>query len=73
MIISDRVELTEPFQLKLAQEGYRVSVIHDGLRGILAVRRTEPDLVIVSWSLPRLSGLEMCDRLQAGGVDIQSF
>lgn len=64
MLISDEIELIESLQMELASEGYQVSVIHDGLRGLLAINRMKPDLVVVSWSPPRLSGIEICDRLR---------
>ncbi|MGC1308739.1 MAG: response regulator transcription factor [Phormidesmis sp.] len=65
MIISGELELAETLQLELSYEGYQVSVIHDGLRGLLAIKRLAPSLVIVGWSPPRLTGLEICDRLRA--------
>ncbi len=65
MFISDQIELAETLQMELSGLGYQVSVIHDGLRGLLAVNRMKPDLVILSWSPPRLSGLEICDRLRS--------
>lgn len=64
MLIADNIELAETLQLELSQQNYQVSVIHDGLRGILAVNRMRPDLVVLSWAPPRLSGLEICDRLR---------
>lgn len=64
MLVSDDVELAETLQIDLAQQDYQVSVIHDGLRGLLAVNRMRPDLVVLSWSPPRLSGIEICNRLR---------
>ena len=64
MIISGQIELVETLQIELSQAGYQVSVIHDGLRGLLAVKRISPDLIVVGWAPPRLSGLEICDRLR---------
>ncbi|MEL6553085.1 MAG: response regulator transcription factor [Cyanobacteria bacterium J06621_11] len=66
MIIADEPELTESLQIDLHIEGYQVSVINDGLRGLLAAKRVATDLVVVSWSPPRLSGLEVCRRLRMG-------
>lgn len=65
MLVADNIELAETLQIELCQQGYQVSVIHDGLRGLLAVNRMRPDLVVLSWSPPRLSGIEICDRLRA--------
>lgn len=64
MIISGELELAELLQLELQSVGFQVSLIHDGLRGLLAAKRLSPDLVIVDWSPPRLTGLEICDRLR---------
>lgn len=65
IIISGEIHRTETLQLELTQANYRVSVVHDGLRGILAAQRFMPDLVIADWSSPRLSGVEICARLRA--------
>ena len=65
-IIADEPELTESLQADLHTQGHQVSVINDGLRGLLAAKRTVTDLVVVSWSPPRLSGLEVCRRLRTG-------
>lgn len=64
MVISSAIALVEELQIELSYAGYQVSVIHDGLRGLLTVQRFSPDLVMVDWSPPRLSGLEICDRLR---------
>ena len=65
MIISGKIEPAETLQIDLCDEGYQVSVIHDGLRGLIAIKRVEPDLVMIGWSPPRLTGLEICDRLRS--------
>ncbi|MEM9905507.1 MAG: response regulator transcription factor [Cyanobacteria bacterium P01_D01_bin.44] len=70
MIIAGETELAETLQMELNRQGYQVSVIHDGLRGILAVKRIVPDLVIISWSPPRLSGVEICCRLKSSHSDV---
>lgn len=67
IIISDEIELIERLQIELSQVGHLVNVIHDGLRGLLAVNRMKPEIVIVSWLPPRLSALELCQRLRASG------
>ena len=65
IFITNEVELAENLQIELSQYDYQTSVIHDGLRGLLAVNRMKPDVVVLSWSLPRLSALEVCERLRA--------
>ena len=65
MLISGQEELAETIQVELSAEGYQVSVMHDGLRGLLAANRMNPDIVIAGWQPPRISGLEICERLRA--------
>ena len=65
MIIASETDLVEALQLELTHEGYRVSTMHDGLSGLLAVKQLVPDLVVISWLPLRLSGLEICDRLRS--------
>jgi len=65
MFVADDIKLAENLQIELSQQDYQVSVIHDGLRGLLAINRMRPDLVVLSWSPPRLSGIEICERLRA--------
>lgn len=69
MIISGEAELSETLQIELDREGYQVIVIHDGLRGLQTIKSISPDLIIVSWSPPRLSGVDICTRLRASGSD----
>ena len=65
MIVSGNTERAETLQLDLSYAGYQVNIIHDGLRGLLAVKRVMPDLVVVDWELPRLSGPDLCHRLRS--------
>ncbi|MEM8501656.1 MAG: response regulator transcription factor [Cyanobacteria bacterium P01_D01_bin.1] len=65
MIITDHAELAESLQMELNRKGFQVSVISDGIRGLLAIQRVATDLVVVDWSPPRISGIEICQRLRA--------
>jgi len=65
MVISGQEELAETIQLELSQVGYQISVMHDGLRGLLAANRMNPDIVVAGWYPPRISGIEICQRLRA--------
>lgn len=69
MIIADELELAESLQIDLHSAGYQVSVINDGLRGLLTAKRVATDLVVVAWAPPRLSGLEVCRRLRTGKTE----
>jgi DNA-binding response OmpR family regulator len=45
--------------------GHDVLVAHDGESGLAAARSEMPDLVILDWMMPILTGLEVCAELRA--------
>lgn len=67
LLVEDEIKLARFVELELSYEGYQVSVTHDGLSGLTAAREEHPDLVVLDWMLPGLSGVEICRRLRATG------
>ena len=65
LVVEDEAKLARFIELELGYEGYQVSVASDGLSGLTALRETNPDLAILDWMLPGLSGLEICRRLRS--------
>jgi DNA-binding response OmpR family regulator len=59
---------------RLTAAGYEVICARDGEAGLAAAREHAPDLVLVDWMMPRLTGVEMCSRLRAqpaiGGIPV---
>ena len=70
LVVEDEAKLAQFIELELKYEGYRVSVAHDGLAGLAAVRESQPDLVILDWMLPGISGPEICRRLRSTGDQV---
>jgi DNA-binding response OmpR family regulator len=69
-LVEDEIKLARFIQLELESEGYRVSVAHDGMSGLLLARESEPDLAILDWMMPGLTGVELCRRLRSTGIKI---
>jgi two-component system OmpR family response regulator len=67
LIVEDEEKLAKFVQLELSYEGYEVSVAHDGLSGLMAARDQLPDLIILDWMMPGLTGVEVCRRLRQTG------
>jgi DNA-binding response OmpR family regulator len=70
LLVEDEVKLARFIELELSSEGYEISVAHDGISGLALARESPPDLAILDWMLPGLSGLEICRRLRATGSAI---
>ncbi|HEX5067780.1 MAG TPA: response regulator transcription factor [Myxococcota bacterium] len=51
-------------------EGYAVQVAHDGSEGLRVAREAPVDLIVLDVMLPRMSGLEICQRLRAERDDV---
>jgi DNA-binding response OmpR family regulator len=67
LLVEDEVKLARFVELELSSEGYHTSVAHDGIEGLTLARESSPELVILDWMLPGLSGVEVCRRLRATG------
>ncbi|MFB2767995.1 response regulator transcription factor [Pelatocladus sp. BLCC-F211] len=70
LLVEDEVKLARFVELELTSEGYQVSVAHDGITGLTLARESSPDLAILDWMLPGLSGVEICRRLRSTGSSI---
>lgn len=64
LIIEDEREISRFMELELGCEGYHVQVEYDGIKGLIAAREQEFDLVILDRMLPGMEGLEVCRRLR---------
>jgi DNA-binding response OmpR family regulator len=70
LVVDDDLELAGLIGYALRQAGYLVVDAADGPAALAAFEREAPSLVILDVNLPRLSGLEVCRRIRAGGSSI---
>ncbi|MBC6424756.1 MAG: response regulator transcription factor [Hormoscilla sp. SP12CHS1] len=70
LVVEDEAKLAKFIELELGYEGHQVTVAQDGLTGLTAVREAKPDLVILDWMLPGISGVEICRRLRSTGNQV---
>lgn len=70
LLVEDEIKLARFIELELQSEGYRVTVAHDGMSGLSLMRESEPDLAILDWMMPGLTGVELCRRLRSTGIKI---
>jgi two-component system phosphate regulon response regulator PhoB len=64
MIVEDEAALTVPLRYNLEAEGYQVESVDRGDEAEIRLRESTPDLILLDWMLPGLSGIELCRRLR---------
>src|SRR5437588_342684 len=65
LIVEDEEALVLLLRYNLEAEGYGVDTVARGDEADLLLKERSPDLVILDWMLPGLSGIELCRRLRA--------
>ena len=65
LVVEDEAALSQLLTYNLRKEGFEVAVSADGDEAMLAVDEEKPDLVLLDWMLPHVSGVEVCRRLRA--------
>lgn len=64
LVVEDEPAQGEVLAYNLTAEGFRVARAEDGEEALLLVAEETPDLVVLDWMLPRISGIEVCRRLK---------
>jgi two-component system, OmpR family, phosphate regulon response regulator PhoB len=65
LIVEDEEPLTMMLRYNLEAEGYAVETAGRGDEAEIKLAESPPDLVVLDWMLPGLSGIELCRRLRA--------
>ena len=63
-VVEDEEALSVLLRYNLEAEGYQVDTILRGDEAEIALREKVPDLLILDWMLPGVSGIELCRRLR---------
>ena len=66
LVVEDEEPLALLLRYNLEAEGYAVDVVHRGDEAEVAIAEGSPDLIVLDWMLPGISGLELCRRLRTG-------
>ena len=64
LLIEDEPSQRALLAYNLQAEGFEVVEAGDGEEGLLLVEEEAPDLILLDWMLPGLSGIEVCRRLK---------
>ncbi|WP_438960206.1 response regulator, partial [Nereida sp.] len=65
LVVEDEMAQREVLVYNLEAEGFRVVTAETGEDAMLAVDEQAPDIILLDWMLPAVSGIEVCRRLKA--------
>jgi two-component system phosphate regulon response regulator PhoB len=65
LVVEDEQAQRELLAYNLQAEGFRITTAADGEEALLALAEDRPDVIVLDWMLPRLSGIEVCRQIKA--------
>jgi two-component system phosphate regulon response regulator PhoB len=66
LVVEDEDALATLLDYNLVKEGFRADRAADGEEALLKISEEPPDLIVLDWMLPKVSGVEVCRQLRAG-------
>ena len=64
LVVDDEPQITRTLRTSLSIHGYEVLVANDGEAGLEAFKTSKPDLVITDLSMPKMTGIELCEHIR---------
>lgn len=65
LIVEDEEALCALLEYNVAKEGFDVQIATDGEEALIKIEEENPDLVLLDWMLPKISGIEVCRQIRA--------
>ena len=65
LVVEDEPAQLEILAYNLESDGFLVSRARDGEEALLVIREDVPDVIVMDWMMPHLSGIEVCRRLKS--------
>lgn len=64
LIVEDEKGISDFLKQGLEEESYEIIVASDGLSGLDLAITSKPDLILLDWMLPKMSGIEVCKEFR---------
>ena len=72
LLVEDEPAQRELLAYNLEAEGFDVITADNGEDGLILVDENDPDLIVLDWMMPQLSGIEVCRRLKSNSKTRQT-
>ena len=66
LVAEDESAVAELLEYNLQRQDFEVGVASDGEEALLMISERAPDLLLLDWMLPKISGIEICRRIRVG-------
>jgi two-component system, OmpR family, phosphate regulon response regulator PhoB len=64
LVVEDEAALATMLRYNLEKQGFRVDEAVDGQEALIRIAETTPDIVLLDWMLPVMSGIEVCRQIR---------
>jgi len=64
VVVDDDADILGLLEYKLTAAGHQVTAEADGEAGLAAIQEVRPELVVLDWMMPRMTGIEVCLELR---------
>lgn len=64
LIIDDEMHIVELLRFNLEISGYKTIYSYDGFDGFIKAKEEKPDLILLDWMLPNISGIEVLNKIR---------
>ena len=64
LIVEDETAVVTLLRYNLEYQGFEVDAVYAGVEALVAIEENPPDIVLLDWMLPQLSGIEVCRQLR---------
>lgn len=64
LVVEDEAAIATMLRYNLEKQGYRVAEATDGQEALTRIQEQQPDIVLLDWMLPLMSGIEVCRQIR---------